>query len=132
MVIFQIFKTIEFSPVFTLAPYFYKKYFIFLGFNFEILSTIGFLLFIGAMGKSAQIGLHTWLPDAMEGPTPVSALIHAATMVTAGVFLIIRCSPIFEYTPSVLKFITCVGALTAFFAASIGLVQNDIKKIIAY
>lgn len=132
LIIFQVFKTIEFGPVFSLAPYFYKKYFIFLGLNFEILSTIGFLLFIGAMGKSAQIGLHTWLPDAMEGPTPVSALIHAATMVTAGVFLIIRCSPIFEYTPSVLTFITCVGALTAFFAASIGLVQNDIKKIIAY
>ena len=132
LLIFQIFKTIEFSPVFALAPYFYKKYFIFLGFNFEILSTIGFLLFIGAMGKSAQIGLHTWLPDAMEGPTPVSALIHAATMVTAGVFLIIRCSPIFEYTPVILTFITCIGALTAFFAASIGLIQNDIKKIIAY
>jgi NADH-ubiquinone oxidoreductase chain 5 len=90
------------------------------------------LLFIGAMGKSAQIGLHTWLPDAMEGPTPVSALIHAATMVTAGVFLIIKCSPIFEYVPTVLSFITFIGAMTAFFSATIGLVQNDIKKVIAY
>lgn len=90
------------------------------------------LLFIGAMGKSAQIGLHTWLPDAMEGPTPVSALIHAATMVTAGVFLVIRFSPLFELSPSVLTLITYVGAITAFFAASVALVQNDIKKIIAY
>ena len=90
------------------------------------------LLFIGAMGKSAQIGLHTWLPDAMEGPTPVSALIHAATMVTAGVFLVIRFSPLFELSPSVLTFITYIGAATAIFAASIALVQNDIKKIIAY
>ena len=84
------------------------------------------------MGKSAQIGLHTWLPDAMEGPTPVSALIHAATMVTAGVFLIIKCSPLFEYAPKILIFITFIGALTAFFAATVGLVQNDIKKVIAY
>lgn len=90
------------------------------------------LLFIGAMGKSAQIGLHTWLPDAMEGPTPVSALIHAATMVTAGVFLVIRMSPVFEISPDTLTFITYIGAITAFFAASIALVQNDIKKIIAY
>lgn len=90
------------------------------------------LLFIGAMGKSAQIGLHTWLADAMEGPTPVSALIHAATMVTAGVFLVIRFSPLFELSPSVLTFITYIGAVTAAFAASIALVQNDIKKIIAY
>ena len=84
------------------------------------------------MGKSAQIGLHTWLPDAMEGPTPVSALIHAATMVTAGVFLIIRCSPIFEYAPNLLIIITFVGAITAFFAATTGLVQNDLKRVIAY
>ena len=90
------------------------------------------MLFFGAMGKSAQILLHTWLPDAMEGPTPVSALIHAATMVTAGVFLIVRCSPIFEYSETALNFVTLVGMLTAFFAASVALVQNDIKKIIAY
>ena len=90
------------------------------------------LLFIGAMGKSAQLGLHTWLPDAMEGPTPVSALIHAATMVTAGVFLIARCSPIYEYTQSILNIITIIGASTAFFAATVGLVQNDLKRVIAY
>lgn len=98
----------------------------------NIINVICLLLFIGAMGKSAQICLHTWLPDAMEGPTPVSALIHAATMVTAGVFLVIRFSPLFELTPSILTIITYVGAITAFFAASIALVQNDIKKIIAY
>ena len=84
------------------------------------------------MGKSAQILLHTWLPDAMEGPTPVSALIHAATMVTAGVFLVVRCSPIYEYSPLILNFITIVGMTTAFFAATVALVQTDIKKIIAY
>jgi len=90
------------------------------------------LLFVGAMGKSAQIGLHTWLPDAMEGPTPVSALIHAATMVTAGVFLVCRCSPLFEHAPVALEFVTFIGATTAFFAASVGLFQNDIKRVIAY
>jgi NADH-ubiquinone oxidoreductase chain 5 len=90
------------------------------------------LLFVGAMGKSAQIGLHTWLPDAMEGPTPVSALIHAATMVTAGVFLLIKCSPLFEYVPNILSYIAFVGAITAFFSSTVGLVQNDIKKVIAY
>ncbi len=87
---------------------------------------------MGAMGKSAQFLLHTWLPDAMEGPTPVSALIHAATMVTAGVFLVARMSPVFEYAPEALKFVTFVGVLTAFFAATVGLVQNDIKRVIAY
>ena len=90
------------------------------------------LLFVGAMGKSAQILLHTWLPDAMEGPTPVSALIHAATMVTAGVFLVARCSPLYEFAPSVMSFIVFIGATTAIFAASVALVQNDIKKVIAY
>ena len=90
------------------------------------------LLFIGAMGKSAQFLLHTWLPDAMEGPTPVSALIHAATMVTAGVFLVVRCSPIYEYSELALSVITLVGMTTAFFAATVALVQTDIKKIIAY
>ena len=96
------------------------------------LTIICLLLFLGAIGKSAQLGLHTWLPDAMEGPTPVSALIHAATMVTAGVFLIIRSAPLFEKTPLTLIFVTIMGALTAFFAATSGLVQNDLKKVIAY
>jgi NADH-quinone oxidoreductase subunit L len=95
-------------------------------------NTIAMLLFIGAMGKSAQLLLHTWLPDAMEGPTPVSALIHAATMVTAGVFLVCRMSPIMEYAPFATNFIIIIGALTAFFAATVGLVQNDIKRVIAY
>lgn len=133
IVLIQItFKTIDYSTVFYLIPFFLqKKTFLFFYF-FNTINLICLLLFIGAVGKSAQIGLHTWLPDAMEGPTPVSALIHAATMVTAGIFLIIRCSPIFEYAPDVLKLITIIGALTAFFAATIGLVQNDIKKIIAY
>lgn len=105
----------------------------FAGITFSRLDLIGILLFIGSMGKSAQLGLHTWLPDAMEGPTPVSALIHAATMVTAGVFLIVRCSPIFEYMNSgALMFIIAIGSLTSFFAASTGLVQNDLKRVIAY
>jgi len=106
--------------------------FTFLGRQVHALTTIAVLLFIGAMGKSAQILLHTWLPDAMEGPTPVSALIHAATMVTAGVFLCARMSPLFELAPGALDFVLVVGALTAFFAASVGLVQNDIKRVIAY
>ncbi|MGE0733365.1 MAG: NADH-quinone oxidoreductase subunit L [Alphaproteobacteria bacterium] len=104
----------------------------FLGMELNALTTCCILLFIGAMGKSAQLGLHTWLPDAMEGPTPVSALIHAATMVTAGVFMVCRLSPLFEYSPTALAMVTIVGAATAFFAASVGLVQNDIKRVIAY
>jgi NADH-quinone oxidoreductase subunit L len=108
------------------------KTFVFAGYNVDILTTLCLLLFVGAMGKSAQIGLHTWLPDAMEGPTPVSALIHAATMVTAGVFLVCRCSPLFEHAPNALAFVTFIGATTAFFAASVGLFQNDIKRVIAY
>ena len=96
------------------------------------LEVIGVLLFIGAMGKSAQLGLHVWLPDAMEGPTPVSALIHAATMVTAGVFLMARMSPLMEYAPHALGFVTFIGASTALFAATVGCVQNDIKRVIAY
>ena len=108
------------------------KTFLFLGMEVDVLTTICLLLFIGAMGKSAQIGLHTWLPDAMEGPTPVSALIHAATMVTAGVFMVVRLSPMFEYAPLALTIITIIGASTAFFAATIGLTQWDIKRVIAY
>ena len=98
----------------------------------DVLTTICILLFIGSIGKSAQLGLHTWLPDAMEGPTPVSALIHAATMVTAGVFLVARCSPLFEYAPVALVVVTVIGAMTCFFAATTGLVQNDLKRVIAY
>ena len=105
---------------------------VFLGIETNAVDLICLLLFIGAMGKSAQILLHTWLPDAMEGPTPVSALIHAATMVTAGVFLVVRCSPIYEYSELALNIITIVGMSTALFAASVALVQTDIKKIIAY
>lgn len=132
VLIYLTFKSVDYSVVFLLIPFFvYSKTFIFF-YYFNTINVICFLLFIGAVGKSAQIGLHTWLPDAMEGPTPVSALIHAATMVTAGIFLIIRCSPIFEYSIYILNLITFIGALTAFFAATIGLVQNDIKKIIAY
>ena len=130
--IFLVFKTIDFCAVFSLVPYFANYNIVFLTFDFNSITLIGLLLFIGAVGKSAQLVLHTWLPDAMEGPTPVSALIHAATMVTAGVFLIVRCSPIYEYSPDVLFFITIIGAITAFFSASVGVFQNDLKKVIAY
>jgi NADH-ubiquinone oxidoreductase chain 5 len=130
--IFTIFRTTDYSIVFSIAPYYVNKVFSFFCFELNLLNTIGILLFIGATGKSAQIGLHTWLPDAMEGPTPVSALIHAATMVTAGVYLIIRCSPLYEYTQLALIIITIFGAMTAFMAATIGVVQNDLKKVIAY
>jgi len=132
MLIYLVFRSLDYFTVFALTPYFYNTKFMFLNFETDILTTICFFLFIGAVGKSAQIGLHTWLPDAMEGPTPVSALIHAATMVTAGVFLIIRCSLMFEYAPDILILITIFGALTSFFAATTGLVQNDLKKVIAY
>ncbi len=104
----------------------------FLGYEVDTLTLLCLLLFMGAMGKSAQFLLHTWLPDAMEGPTPVSALIHAATMVTAGVFMVARLSPLFELAPNALEFVTAIGAVTAFFAATVGLVQNDIKRVIAY
>jgi NADH-quinone oxidoreductase subunit L len=130
--IFYLFGTVNYSEVFQQIPQTIDKELLFLGINIKAIDLICILLFIGAMGKSAQIFLHTWLPDAMEGPTPVSALIHAATMVTAGVFLVVRCSPIFEYSPLTLNIITVVGMTTAFFAATIALVQTDIKKIIAY
>ena len=130
--IFYLFGTVNYNEVFHLVPSTLEKELIFLGIHINAIDLICILLFIGAMGKSAQIFLHTWLPDAMEGPTPVSALIHAATMVTAGVFLVVRCSPIFEYSELALNLITIVGMSTAFFAATIALVQNDIKKIIAY
>jgi len=132
MAIFLVFNTVEFDAIFAAVPEQAGKSFEFLGYDVDILTTISILLFIGAMGKSAQIGLHTWLPDAMEGPTPVSALIHAATMVTAGVFMVARCSPIFEYAPIALAVVAIIGAATAFFAATIALVQNDIKRVVAY
>src|SRR5438105_11854644 len=126
------FHTLDFDAVFAAAPSMVGKSLVFAGYPVDILTTLCILLFIGAMGKSAQLGLHTWLPDAMEGPTPVSALIHAATMVTAGVFLVCRCSPLFQLSPGALAFVTFIGATTAFFAASVGLFQNDIKRVIAY
>jgi NADH-quinone oxidoreductase subunit L len=130
--VFYIFHTLDFDTVFRAAPSMVNHTFLFAGHQVDVMTTLCLLLFVGAMGKSAQIGLHTWLPDAMEGPTPVSALIHAATMVTAGVFLVCRCSPMFELAPEALKFVTFIGATTAFFAASVGLFQNDIKRVIAY
>jgi len=130
--IFYVFGTLDFEQIFAAAPSMVGKSFIFAGYSVDILTTLCILLFIGAMGKSAQLFLHTWLPDAMEGPTPVSALIHAATMVTAGVFLVCRASPLFELAPDAREVVTIVGATTAFFAASVGLFQNDIKRVIAY
>ena len=130
--IFNYFGTVNYNEVFTNVVDQSTKKINFLGLNINLITLISLTLFIGAMGKSAQFLFHTWLPDAMEGPTPVSALIHAATMVTAGVFLVVRCSPIFEYSQVALNFIAIIGMITAVFAASIALVQNDIKKIIAY
>lgn len=130
--IFLVYQSIDYATVFSTTPLVAGQTFSFLGIEVEKLTIICLLLFGGAVGKSAQIGLHTWLPDAMEGPTPVSALIHAATMVTAGIFLIARCSPMFEYAPTALTIVTFAGAMTAFFAASTGLVQNDLKRVIAY
>jgi NADH-quinone oxidoreductase subunit L len=130
--IFYLFGTVNYDEVFQQIPSVVDKRLNFLGLEVNSIDLICLLLFIGAMGKSAQILLHTWLPDAMEGPTPVSALIHAATMVTAGVFLVVRCSPIYEYSELALNLITVVGMTTAIFAASVALVQTDIKKIIAY
>jgi len=130
--VWAVFGTLDFDAVFSAAPGMVGKSFIFAGHSVDILTTLCLLLFVGAMGKSAQLGLHTWLPDAMEGPTPVSALIHAATMVTAGVFLVCRCSPMFQLSPVALEFVTFIGASTAFFAATVGLFQNDIKRVIAY
>jgi NADH-quinone oxidoreductase subunit L len=130
--IFKTFGTLNFSEVFSQAAEQSKNSIKIFGGEYNLITTICVFLFIGAMGKSAQIFLHTWLPDAMEGPTPVSALIHAATMVTAGVFLVARCSPLFEYSQYALNLVAFVGATTAIFAASIAIVQTDIKRIIAY
>jgi len=148
--VYYLFKAVDFSTVFASASSFSfvgqesalahelvsesfgPVRYIFCNLEWDFLTLVCCLLFVGSVGKSAQLGLHTWLPDAMEGPTPVSALIHAATMVTAGVFLLIRCSPLFEYAPNALLVVTFFGAMTAFFAASVGLVQSDLKKVIAY
>ncbi len=130
--VFFAFGTLDFDPVFEATPNLVGENFNFIGMDVDILTTLCLLLFVGAMGKSAQIGLHTWLPDAMEGPTPVSALIHAATMVTAGVFMVARLSPMYEFAPIALTVIVFIGATTAIFAATVGLTQNDIKRVIAY
>jgi len=130
--IFVIFGSLDFGTVFGAAPKAVGTTMEFLGWQVDSLTLACILLFIGAMGKSAQIPLHTWLPDAMEGPTPVSALIHAATMVTAGVFMVARLSPLFEYAPTALAVVGIIGGTTAMFAASIGMVQPDIKKVVAY
>jgi NADH-quinone oxidoreductase subunit L len=132
MGVFLIFNSVDFNTVFAASPSKAGTTMEFLGQQFDAMTTLCLLLFIGAMGKSAQIILHTWLPDAMEGPTPVSALIHAATMVTAGVFMVCRLSPMFEQAPFALEVVTFIGATTAIFAATIGLCQNDIKRVIAY
>ena len=125
-------SSLDFDTIFSMNEQLSSNNFSIFNIDFNVLNTACFFLFMGAMGKSAQLFLHTWLPDAMEGPTPVSALIHAATMVTAGIFLVARCSPLFEMSQSILSFITVVGASTAFFAATVALVQNDIKRIVAY
>src|SRR5450759_5252429 len=130
--LFALVGAIDFDTVFAQAPSLTGKTIWFFGWHPDVLTLICLLLFVGAMGKSAQFLLHTWLPDAMEGPTPVSALIHAATMVTAGVFMVARLSPLFELAPNAQSFVIFIGATTAIFAATVGLVQNDIKRIIAY
>ena len=131
-ILFYYAGSLNFDVIFSLNEQLSLSTFSIFSKEFNVLNTACFFLFMGAMGKSAQLFLHTWLPDAMEGPTPVSALIHAATMVTAGIFLVARCSPLFEMSPSILSFITVIGASTAFFAATVALVQNDIKRIVAY
>ena len=132
LLMFFFFKSFDFAVIFNLTYLLDLQLFQFLWFSFNKLDLICFFLFLGAIGKSAQLGLHTWLPDAMEGPTPVSALIHAATMVTAGVFVLIRSSPILEYSSTGLFLVSLIGGLTALFAGTVGLVQYDIKKVIAY
>ena len=132
LLIYVNFKAVDYATISILTPFFKDVKINFLNMNLNLLTLIGIFLFLGAVGKSAQLGLHTWLPDAMEGPTPVSALIHAATMVTAGVFLLARSSFIYEHTTNVLGFIAVIGALTSIFASTTGLVQNDMKRVIAY
>ena len=130
--VYLIFGSLQFDTVFAAAPDAAHHTIGFLGHQIDAITITCILLFVGAMGKSAQLGLHTWLPDAMEGPTPVSALIHAATMVTAGVFMLARLSPLFEYSPTALAIVVVIGGSTAMFAATIGMAQNDIKRVIAY
>lgn len=130
--IYSTFGSVDYSVIFSIAPSIIAINVPFLPFSMNILDFICFFIFVGAVGKSAQVGLHTWLPDAREGPTPVSALIHAATRVTAGVFLICRCSPLLEYAPNRGFYITLLGGITAFLAATVGLLQNDLKRVIAY
>src|SRR5271166_5451593 len=130
--IFFMTGAVDLDTIFAQAPALTGKTLHFLSWDLDALTVICLLLFMGAMGKSAQFLLHTWLPDAMEGPTPVSALIHAATMVTAGVFMVARMSPLFELSPVALTVVTVIGAITAFFAATVGVAQNDIKRVIAY
>jgi NADH-ubiquinone oxidoreductase chain 5 len=132
MTMFLKYKAVDYATIFSLTPFFLNELVYFFNIPLNYITLIGILLFIGAVGKSAQLGLHTWLPDAMEGPTPVSALIHAATMVTAGVFLIARSSALFEFSSKTLAIVTFLGACTSFFAATTGLLQNDLKKVIAY
>lgn len=124
--------TVDFLTIFALLPGLAQLNLGFMGYYFSLMDVLAFFLFFGVVGKSAQFGLHTWLPDAMEGPTPVSALIHAATMVTAGVFLTIRCSGIFENAAMTMILVSFIGALTAFFGSTVALFQTDMKKIIAY
>jgi proton-translocating NADH-quinone oxidoreductase chain L len=129
LIIFINFKTMDYDLLIILSPVLKSKIIIY---NINLINIICFCLFLGAVGKSAQLGLHTWLPDAMEGPTPVSALIHAATLVTAGIFLIIRVSFLFEFSSNLYKLLIIIGAITAILASTIGLMQNDSKKIVAY
>ena len=130
-IIYYIFKSLDFSVLFNLVPLYSQVFINFLGFDIHVVSLIAFFLFVAAVGKSAQLGLHMWLPDAMEGPTPVSALIHAATMVTAGVFLIVRASFFLSF-PFIYLIVTCVGFFNGFFCIFYWIFQNDLKKIIAY
>ncbi|MBK5265093.1 MAG: NADH-quinone oxidoreductase subunit L, partial [Alphaproteobacteria bacterium] len=129
---FLVFQTVSIPEILNAAPAMAGSTITFLGHRWDTMTILCLLLFVGAMGKSAQLGLHTWLPDAMEGPTPVSALIHAATMVTAGVFMVCRLSPMFETSPTALGVVTFIGAATCLFAATVGTCQNDIKRVIAY
>jgi len=131
-IIFMVFGSLKYNVVFNICYYFLNLDIVIMAYKFNLFFILGLFLFGGAVGKSAQLGLHTWLPDAMEGPTPVSALIHAATMVTAGVFLVIRCSYLFEQNQNILILIGIIGGLTCLFAAIIGSFQFDIKKIVAY